>query len=320
MDSGLAAGLNTSPLEILVFLVILSGTTVFWIRSSLARNRAAEAAQVDWADQYFLFLLKRSDLSASEAELAHRLAATQQDPRSRFLVLCDRRAFNSAARMVMERDPEVSPATISALRLHLGLPGAAAGAVPHATGELPVGSPIIVQTAAGASISAVVGKHTMASMILITESSGGGLAGGQGVRLVYRSGAGEFFFPVTVYRHDGEELEVGHSEKFLRRQRRKQFRRKVDLPATIIPLNDPEREYRTALREVGGNGATVDRPEHPFCEGDEVALMLALDPGDSISALARVVRLSGEGSRLHLQFTTIQEQDRDRIYRAIFRS
>ena len=75
----------------------------------------------------------------------------------------------------------------------------------------------------------------------------------------------------------------------------------------------------TRVRAVGGGGASIENPNERYRPGDRLELRFATDGGRTpLLATARVVRCSEGDTVAHLEFTSIHEFVRDRIYRLLF--
>lgn len=325
MPIALAAGFSTSIVEIVIFFIILVLSVALWVGTSLRRHKLEAQKREEWAQERFDRLVASRGLGATHRELLERMAGTMRNPRDKYQLLEDQRVFNQAARTVLHEHPEdipehelVSQPQIASLRMHLGFTGSPTGKTPRATAELPEGAEILLAQKRTKPVPATVLGHQASSFRVKVKTENHRLSAGHPVQIIYRNEAGIFRFDSTVFSHQGEMVELNHSERGHRVQRRDHYRRAITLPVTITPLNDPEQTIASEFIELGGNGATLKNPDSTFAAGDELELTFSAHDGQRITVIASVIRTSSDDARLHVRFINIREYERDEVYRLLF--
>jgi c-di-GMP-binding flagellar brake protein YcgR len=134
------------------------------------------------------------------------------------------------------------------------------------------------------------------------------------VQVYFMNKTGLYSFVTVVRKIQGYMVQVGHSEEIKRVQRRKYYRKKVNLPVFVKPADAHERPVRTTFHDLGGGGASMNNPGNRFQVGDRLDLFFYFEGGKPLLKVqADVIRTSEEQSRLHLIFRTLSESSRDRI-------
>ncbi len=320
MYPAMAAGFSTSHVEIVIFFLILTGSIALWVGTSLHRAREEERRRTERAEEYYREIVNTRGLGPTDRALLDRMAEGLHDPRDKSLLLQDQRVFNLAAATLLENDPFLSQGDVATLRSHLGFTGAPPGIAPHATAELEAGASVLLDDSRHNPVPATILPHQGTVLRVRIPEDAPRFSSGRPVYIVYRNAAGIFRFKCTLYGRKEQVLELNHSEKGERMQRRGYFRRSMHLPALLASQLEPESQLETHLTELGGNGATVHNPENQFTRDDAVELTFRPDKMGNITVIARVVRTSRDNSLLHLRFVNVREADRDRIYHRLFQS
>lgn len=320
MHASLASGLSTSPVEIIIFFSILAVAGGLWIGTSLHRARMERFSRDSQAAAYYQQLLQTRGLSATERDLVERLTAYAGTRRERYMLLLDQRVFNHAVAALLEEEGEenLSRGDLTSLRVSLGFSGAATGMAPRSTAELPPGAQVHVGRPNREPASATVVMQERSLLRLKTDPESPRFHGGHAVKLVHRNAGGICTFRCTVFRHDGENLEVSHSEEARRTQRREHYRRQCSLPVSVSSSEESETVYQSQFTELGGNGATIVNPDSHFHAGQELELAFRPDPDSAVTIFASVIRTSREGTLLHVRFIKVPDSVRDRVYRFLF--
>jgi c-di-GMP-binding flagellar brake protein YcgR len=148
------------------------------------------------------------------------------------------------------------------------------------------------------------------------------LARGQAVTVFLQNRAGLFSFATAVRSLDGGLLRLEHSEHLRRTQRRRYYRRRVDLPVEVRrigPEGAPPPATVSRLLDLGGEGASLRNPGGTFAQGEELELRFRLG-GQPFVLQAEVLRVSRGGQVLHARFLALREASRDRILRALLQN
>jgi c-di-GMP-binding flagellar brake protein YcgR len=141
---------------------------------------------------------------------------------------------------------------------------------------------------------------------------------GSSVEIYYRNDRGVFRVATDVLGQEGKVLSVRHSERVSHEQRRKFFRKRVSEPAHVRYDSEEAESVHTRLLDLGGGGASFSNPDGMFKLGDLVRIDLTARDGTRLSLHAKVLRLSERGNVCHVEFYSVRESLRDKIYNMIF--
>jgi hypothetical protein len=130
------------------------------------------------------------------------------------------------------------------------------------------------------------------------------------------------FAPDALYRLAGPaslqglDVTVGPDPKVERIQRRKWPRRRMDLPATVCPVEDGQRLAGVPARtvDISVGGVCVETLRRLEGEGNPMVI-LNLPDGTSLVTLTTTVAVEdlGDGWRYRLAFTDLDHHDRGRL-------
>ncbi|MCA1755076.1 MAG: PilZ domain-containing protein [Spirochaeta sp.] len=319
-----------SPLEILIFIgffVILLGILLGYRRHVARKEKHAEFQRTE---RLYQQALRRTPLSPSQVELLNTLAETLHRPSERYLLFEDESLFNSCAVRALEQK-KVAPDAVAGLRILLGFDSDGAKA-PHSTTQLKPGATVLLRGRAKdkpVAAEIVSSSRTMGLELRCRSERINHLPlSGRAIQLIYHNAAGIFVFASLVLSREDGTLVLRHAEQPQRLQRRRYFRKSVRLPVRIERISPEGRDLSGIVFDLGGGGAalelveipgeTTGHKELPPDIGDLLYMYIEPEPSEMWKLQARVVRVSPQG--IHLVFTALQEQDRDKIYRYLFRS
>lgn len=105
---------------------------------------------------------------------------------------------------------------------------------------------------------------------------------------------------------------AGRARRLASRGRRMYMRRRVRLPVLVAREPDAADARQTILLDLGGGGASLRNPWGLLQKGDP--LRMSFSPGAGrLTVAAHVVRVSGNGTAIHVKFESLSETARDRI-------
>ncbi len=308
---------RASPWEILgvvLFVLFLLGGLITYavIWSKREKKHRAELAR-----ELYEHKSREANLSPSQHELIRRMARYLKDPTSMHQLLTEEVAFNAAASKLRENE-ETTPQSIAALRIALGFQLGKQDRAPHSSAQLPEGSTVlVVRNRYKKPIKAKVLPPKPDSLHISIVDEGARLPSGAAVDVYFQNSAGVFTFRSTVLGENGKIAKLSHSEQIKRYQKRRYYRRKIDLPVHIYPF-DSEKPILSRFKDIGGGGASILNPHHRFNEGDELEIRFTPD-NEEIRLTGTVMRVSEGGNVIHVNYEHIREGLRDKIYAAIFR-
>jgi c-di-GMP-binding flagellar brake protein YcgR len=139
------------------------------------------------------------------------------------------------------------------------------------------------------------------------------------VQVYFQTPSGRFGFRTRILKPGKRLVEVAHSEHIRRLQRREFFRAQVALPVKMRKLDSAEEAVDATLIEMGGGGGSMKNPDQRFQIGDQISISIHFRDEDPIDMPGRIVRSSGRGRIVHVQFEFLSEGDRDRLIGYLFR-
>lgn len=308
---------QTSPFEvILAFLLIFGLITGLAVYAAVGGKRSRRR-QIAVARKLFEEKANELRLTPSQRELLERMRHYLRDDTRIHLLVTDEIAFSSAAAKLREND-EAGAQSIAALRVTLGFHGGPKDRAPRSSAAIPAGATVLIaRNRYRRPVRAeVLAPQPEAFRVRVTEQ-GARLPAGAGVDVYYQSNAGVFTFRSTVLGEERGEARLAHSEDLKRYQKRRYYRRRIEIPVRLYPF-DTDTELLSKSRDIGGGGASLLNPDGHFKVGDELELRFRADELE-IRITGSVVRVSDSGRTIHVNYEHIRDSVRDRIYQAIFK-
>jgi hypothetical protein len=308
---------QTSPFEVLlvVFLLLLLiaglvGYAVYW-------SRRERRHQIALSERLFEEKASERSLGPSQRDLLQKMRRYLKDDAQVHHLVTDEVAFNSAAARLRE-DGEANAQSIAALRVTLGFHDGSGDRAPRSSTAIPQGATVLIaRNRYRRPVKArVLTPQPNAFRVRLVEQ-GARMPPGAGVDVFYQSSAGVFTFHTTVLAEHTQEIRLSHSEDLKRYQKRRYYRRRVEIPVHLYPF-DSEKPLLSKSRDIGGGGASLLNPDGHFKVGDELELRFKPD-GVEIRITGTVVRVSDNGRTIHVNYEHIRDSVRDRIYNAIFK-
>ena len=105
---------------------------------------------------------------------------------------------------------------------------------------------------------------------------------------------------------------AGRARRLASRRRRMYPRKRLRLPVLVAREPDAADARRTILLDLGGGGASLRNPWELMRKG--ASLRMSFAPGaEGLTVAARIVRVSENGTAIHVEFESLSETERDRI-------
>jgi c-di-GMP-binding flagellar brake protein YcgR len=337
---GLSSGFRPTATDILVFGLAVAGFVGLLVLLYLLQRQRIARGRRRRASEAFDAVVRRQGLTEGEkATLRSMLQVSGGGEEEMQRLVTRPGAFNRASREYLAAFPAAETA-VAALRFKLDF-GRFDGAGPiHSTAEL--GEPglrLYVREADRSSGHAHLAAAGPEGLVVQMDPEDPVPRPGETVQLFFPRADGIYFFTTRVRRARGTELELDHSERVARVQRRRYARSGVSIPARVRPMDPPVPPVQTYVVELGGGGATLFDPHGTLRERRRVQLELALPEPEVVARgpswagppasvedrsdrrplrlSARVVRVSRKSSRVHVEFDPMGEADRDRIMRHV---
>lgn len=144
-----------------------------------------------------------------------------------------------------------------------------------------------------------------------------GFKPGRRVDVICKGRDGLYRFETRVQALEGRRLLLDHTSDLERVQRRKHRRRQMRLPVEL-KVGNVVATSRTLDISIGG--AAVRNPRKQLSPGQSIRISFDFSDTERITIPATVVRTSKGNRLLHLRFTSVQDDQRHRLFRAIMKS
>ena len=318
MISELIRGFTPSPTEITIFVVILVVFAGLLIAYSSATRRRERRRRIAISERLYRRRLEELGLSRSDEECLETLYRFWKQPERGYLPLQNHTVFNDCAGRAMA-EGAIGEGQVSALRVRLGFSGQPAGAEPESSGEIPVGSGVVLADSHDRMIRATVMDPTPSSFRVSTDEDAPRLTSGSLVEVVYQNGTGVYRFESSVLANPPGEMHLSHAEGIERVQRRRYYRGKLRLPVYVKPAGEQERPEPTRFVDIGGGGASFYAPDDRYQRGETVEMTFHPDSRQAMHLAGRIVRESHGGKVVHVKFTDVGPSTRDRVLGLLFR-
>ncbi len=313
-----SSGFVQSPLEILIVILLLIGFFGFLLLMYRIQKKRAKRKLFKQSQEKFERLVKKFDINPSEQALIRKLADFLKKPEKEYLLLLNQATFNSSVNKLKAKE-ELPAVAVTGLRLKLGFSAQDPEKRPSSSAELPQGMGVIIITEGGKKYPGKVTDCQAQSLAVHLEDPTAPISRGNPVTLYFQNRSGIFAFTTFVQERKGTAVYLDHSDKIVRHQRRKYYRKRLLLPLFIKPAGSEEVPVRSIMLDLGGGGASLKNPYARFKSGDDLELSFHPAGEKQFFILTEVLRVSKNGKILHVRFGPLKETTRDRIIGFLFR-
>lgn len=293
----------------IVFLVVFSARQVKKRREETAKQEKEVLAR----------LVRTKHLLPNEIDMLNGLVRHLRKGQRLFELLERSSIFNACVRRYRESEP-VQASVLSSLRVKLGFRAEGPERIPHSTAELTPGTQLILLYGKKKLVGSVAKLDE--DFLLISVGERVSLpAPGTRLSILLQKRSGLYGFKTVVGRPQGSMVRLRHTEDIQRVQRRKFYRRRTSLPVMLRKAAGGVGAVewrRTRLKDLGGGGASMEAPGGGMGVGEEVEVAFHLKKGPPVRVRGLVVRLSGNGRVMHIQFGPMGDAQRDRIIAHLF--
>jgi len=308
-----ASSLVLQGLLIGLTVVMVAFVVLFAVCVSRARS-----LRILRGGEIYGFLARRLGLTRSERQLSDRISAFFRLPEKRYLILIDELEFEDCVLRAQERST-LEEITLSALRLKLDFGAGKPQQIPVSSEVLGVGTPLIMVQKGRATIRGKVGKQGEKALRVGLEPGVDPPTVGVPVSVYFHTAEGMFVFVTFARQLVGTDIYLDQSDVIRPTQRRKHYRKSIQLPVYVMLRDKLEEPIRSSIVDLSGGGASLRNPDMNVSPGDELALSFS-PGGERFTVPARVVRLSANGKVMHVQFQRLSESARDRLIGSLFKA
>jgi hypothetical protein len=267
--------------------------------------------------EIYRYLIRRLGLSRSERQMTDRISSFYRPQEKRYMVLIDEADFDDCVARAEEHGV-LEEITLSALRPKLDFGAGKPNEMLGSSAELSPGTPVIVVQKGRSSIRGKVGSRDEQALVVTLDPGVEPPTLGIPISLYFHSTEGVFVFLTYARQLVKNNIYVDHSDVIRPTQRRRYYRKAIKLPVYVMLRDKLEEPIRSAFIDVSGGGASLENPGMDVAPGDDLALSFS-SGGERFTVPARVVRLSGDGRVMHVQFQRLSETARDRLIGSLFK-
>ena len=315
----MSRGFSRDPRHLILFsvlIVIFVGILLFF---GVYQTRKSRTKRLQRVRDRFEGMLQRYGLSAFERELLERMSTYLRKEADKPLLLQHSATFDGAVDKLRKAE-KIPDAAIAALRLKLGLKSQSLEEVPHSSTELPRGLPVVIVQKGKKNTSGRITKQEPYSLMIELDPGCILPEKGMPIHVYFSNLSGLFGFSTVLLGSKSSTVKLKHSENLKRIQRREFYRKKIKLPVYVKSAGSQERPTPSVFIDLGGGGASILNPRFRYRSGDKVLLNFFPSHNYEVDLIARVVRLSGKGRVMHLEFLSISDINRDHILGLLFKS
>jgi len=323
---GLSSGFRPTPRDILVFALAVIGFVGLLALLHLLQRRRTAQARRRRSREAFDSAARRQGLTEGEKDtLLRMLAVSGATEEELDRLVTQAWFFNRASREYLAEDP-AAEAVVAALRFKLDFGRFDGGGPIHSTAELEEpGLRLYVREADHGSGHARLSSAGPGGLVVRMDRGEQAPREGETVQVFFPREDGIYYFATRVRGSRGPVLELDHSERVARVQRRRFARCATSFPARVHALDPSLPAVGTYVIDLGGGGATLFTPHGNLGKRRRLQLEFALPEPPAggtggrrlLKLHGRVIRTSRQGSRAHVAFDPMSETDRDRILRFV---
>jgi hypothetical protein len=318
--NGFRSALAPGPWKIVV-VAIVGSLILLLVAGYLIQSAREKRRRRMLADRLYEHRAAEVGLAPEDRRLLDSLAARLDRPQEqKHHLLADPGLFHKAAVRALD-EGVASKEAVAALRKALGLAHPDAAGFLRSSTEIGEGAAIRLEPEGGQPLYARVIATAPRALVVEAEPAAGHLpAVGSRLGATLTTEAGSFRFASEVLERSERILSLAHSERVEHEQARRFYRKGVETPAAVWDAKTGE-DLPVRLLDLSGGGASLEiTPRGPAVElGQTLELRLDLPRGKPLTVAARVVRLSGGGSRAHLEFQGLSLRSQDRIVEYVLR-
>ncbi|WP_018527458.1 PilZ domain-containing protein [Alkalispirochaeta alkalica] len=318
----ISSGFQTSPIEVITFLVIIGIITVALIVTQLLNRREARQRARRRAAAHKAPILRsrsaapRPTLPPKHQNVLDRLAWFLKNPNRITALLEDPEKMLLLAKKGLQ-EGVVQEKEIRSLLRYLGVDPEQLFSRSLLTSTIPPGSEVSVSTADLSVASGVFVSNRRDGLLLRIDRGGQKFRTGLPLEIVCYSADGMHQFHSTLLRKKGKHLLVSHSRHVRHAQRRRYRRHEIEIPIRIGTPGFRGAPLETVSVDMSIGGVAVRNPKKKLVLGALVECTLEAGSTPPLVVTGTVVRLSRRKTRAHISFSAMNDRTRHRLFRRL---
>ena len=313
----ISKGFKISPLNIAIFFSILIIVILIFIYLSKKADLQLKKKLTSILNKKFRKSIKKLNLAPKEIDLLKILSNYTDSVSNKYLLLEDEHIFQSAARKLLEKEPERAEG-ISSLRVKLGYKKHSLDSIPHSTAQIIDGTTIKIISKNKKSLAiGKIEKITPDYLQISIKNKTNPIKKGKVYIAQFQYHSGIFYFNTYCIDTKNHQVFLTHSEKIKRIQRRNYYRKNIHIPVYISSKTD-NRSYYSYTTNLGGGGASIKGSTDFFNKGEIVNIHIDISNKGKIALEGKIIDILKTKNILRISFTEINNSDRDKIIKYIF--
>jgi c-di-GMP-binding flagellar brake protein YcgR len=319
----IAYGFDSDPIDLVIVIIIILLFLAFLFSIYIFKRNKKRKAQREQSEKRFRRQAETAGLTSEEYHLAEELARTvSPEGYRKHTVLANQATFNAAAEKLDPQEEETRR-LLRSLQLKLNFRSHTEQVVRSTTELQPGQNLYILPSLSKSGLQARVSEQSVDGLHMHLQA-GRTINENTAVKVYFHRWTGVFLFTSRVISSSDGTIVLEHSDEIKRVQRRNYYRKRVRRPVELWkPGQEQAWKLRGYLHDLGGGGASIDvAPEkgaqgHVFEDGQRFDLRLLLDDQNHVHISGKIVRISHKGKRLHFEFDTVREPQRDKIVKFV---
>ncbi|MBN2738207.1 MAG: PilZ domain-containing protein [Spirochaetales bacterium] len=303
---------NSFLLALVIFLAFpLILLIIYVINQYAARVKLIQQLKIK-----FTKLARHYDLSLNEINIIKQLSRFLQDPQKKYLLLINKNTFNFCLDHWENKYPGQTLTGLGILRNKLEFDKYDPLESPKSTYNLYVAMPVQIRPVDSPQLPWIKGHIQAVNDDYINLEIQGKydpLEQGTRIKLALHDHRGVFLFESSIVGQDGSIIRVHHSRNRLVVQRRKYFRKQLNMKVFIKKETNEQEVVESQLIDLSGSGASLNNPDKSFKKHDDLLIFFHTEHDKWLRVSAEVVRLSHGGKTMHIRFGHLKEALRDNI-------
>ncbi|MBN1837142.1 MAG: hypothetical protein JW820_14900, partial [Spirochaetales bacterium] len=258
---GLSSGFRPTATDLLIFGLALAAFVGLLVLLYLLQRRRAARMRRRRSRETFATVTLRQGLTQREIDTLLGLARSAREGEEQLhRLVTEPWVFNRASRRYLAENPDAE-SDVAALRYKLDF-GRFDGTGPiHSTAELEEpGLPMYLREGSRGSGHARLVAARPRALVVRMDPGDEPPGPGESVQLFFPRSDGIYGFPSRVRGVRGPLVQLDHSERITRLQRRRYARCRASFPVRVRPLAPSRPAGTTYLIDLGGGGATLFNP------------------------------------------------------------
>ncbi|WP_076489204.1 PilZ domain-containing protein [Alkalispirochaeta americana] len=318
----ISGGFQTSPTEVITFLVIVGTITISLIVTQiLNRREMAKRAKRRASARSAPVLRSRSVrtqpiLPPKNQSVLDRLAWFLKNPNRITIVMQDPEKLVHLARKGLQ-EGVVQEKEVRDLFRYLRMDPEPLFSRSLLTSTISPGSEVSVSTVDLSVATGVFVSNRQEGLLLRIDRGGNRFRTGTPLEIVCYSADGMHQFHSTLLRKKGKHLLVSHSRHVRHAQRRRHRRHEIEIPIRLGFPGFRSAPLETVSLDMSIGGAAVRNPKKRLVLGALVECTLDMGSAPPLVLTGTVVRLSRRKTRAHISFSAMNDKTRHRLFRRL---